>query len=244
MAIQDTVVSAVSFERQMRFFADNGYKCLSLADYRRLQAEAGSTPPGSIVLTFDDGHYSHHHLAFPILKRFGFSATFFVVSGRVDREYHLTTQQMREMISQGMEIGSHGTTHRYLPLLDPHTVEDEICRSKAELEAATGSIINYFAFPGGHHNRHALQLLVSCGYSGACSCLQGLNDQRTDNYLLRRIEIRRRLTDDDLPHLLDPFRMALYRSVDSCKNLTRQVIGIEAYVRLRQRLYHLYPFKR
>ena len=244
LATRGTVVNADMFEEQIRYLVKNGYESISIKDYFDIASYMKSIPPQRIILTFDDGHHSNYRLAFPILKKYGFKATFFIIADRVDQDHHLTRGRIKEMADAGMEIGSHGLTHRYLPLLDHKEIEHEVCESKKILESIMKQPVDYFAFPGGHYNRDSLNLLAHCGYKGACSCLQGLNDLKTNSYLLKRIELRRRFSIDEFRHIFNPAHIAFYKSIDLWKGFIRRSIGLDAYSRLRSRLYNHYIFKR
>lgn len=244
-ATSDTVVHAENFESQIRHLAENGYKTISIREYFELRRQRSAILPKQIIITFDDGHYSNYFLAFPVLQKYGFRATFFIIADRVDHdEYHMTSVQLKKMAEQGMEIGSHGLTHKYLPLMKPGEIEHELWESRKILEAIIQQSVKYFAFPGGHYNQNILKLLTSVGYKGACSCLQGLNSLNTNSYLLKRIEIRKRFSSNDFKHIFDPAHIVFYQCIDFWKGFIRRSIGLSAYTHLRASLYKFYIFKR
>jgi len=243
-ATMDTVVQAKNFENQIRYLAEKGYETISLREYFNLRAKKASFPPKKIIITFDDGHYSNYHIAFPVLQKYGFKATFFVIAEKVDSKYHLTGDQIKEMADKGMEIGSHGLTHNYLPLMEAGKIEYELGESKRYLESVIKKPVDYFAFPGGHYNQNVLELLPLYGYKGTCSCLQGLNDSNTNPYLLKRIEIRNKFSADAFEYVFHPIHIAFYQLIDLGKHLIRRTLGLEAYMRLRKNLYKFYIFKR
>lgn len=241
-AARDTVVHVTEFEKQMRFLWENGYSTVSISEY--LCFTNPSQMRNKIIITFDDGHWSNYFLAWPVLKKYGFTASFFIVGDRIGKPYHMTGPQIRELAGNGMEIGSHGHTHRFLPLLVDKAVEEELMDSKAVLEKVIKKPVPLFAFPGGHYNRKILHMLRECGYSGACSCIQGLNPVHPDPYLLKRIEVRQKTTIKDFSKIFDPTLIFFYQAVDMIKYGIRRMVGLQNYARLRQRLYKLYLFKR
>jgi peptidoglycan/xylan/chitin deacetylase (PgdA/CDA1 family) len=244
-ATSDTVVDAENFESQIRYFAENGYTTISIREYFEFRRRKNPILPKQVIITFDDGHYSNYLLALPVLQKYGFRATFFIIADRVDHnEYHMTSVQLKEMTEQGMEIGSHGLTHKYLPLMEHAEIEHELRESRRLLESIIQQPVEYLAFPGGHYNRNILKLLISAGYKGACSCLQGLNTLNTNPYLLKRIEIRKRFSLDEFEHIFHPAHIAFYQLIDFWKGLIRRSIGLNAYTRLRSKLYKFYIFKR
>jgi peptidoglycan/xylan/chitin deacetylase (PgdA/CDA1 family) len=241
-AARDTVVNVAEFDRQMLFLAESGYSTVSINEY--LSFNDPSQIPHKVIITFDDGHYSNYHLAYPILRKYGFTATFFIVGNRIGRDHYMTEDHILELSDHGMEIGSHGYTHEFLPLMNRSDIRREMEESKTSLEFVIKRSINFFAFPGGHYNREVVELLPVCGYKGACSCLQGLNPLGADPWLLKRIEVRKKTSIKDFLKIFRPTHILLYQLVDKIKLGIRKIVGLEVYARLRQRLYKLYLFKR
>lgn len=243
-ADRDTVVHVGSFEEQIKYLKENNYDAISIRELFLLTKERGPLPPGKIIITFDDGHYSNYRLAYPILLKYGFTGTFFIIGNKVGKPNYLTPEQIREMLEHGMEMGSHSLTHSFLPDLKIEEIEQEFYNSKRILESITGKPVDFFAYPGGHYNRIVLNLLQQSGYHGACSCLQGLNSSKTSQYLLKRIEIRSALTLVEFKNFFNPLNIAFHQSIDLVKNLLKKTIGLNAYSNIRRRYYKYYIFKR
>ena len=70
-----------SFARQMAYLHWLGYKVIALEEALNGLFGGGTLPDRSVVLTFDDGYENFNEYAFPVLKRYGFPATVFLVSG-------------------------------------------------------------------------------------------------------------------------------------------------------------------
>jgi peptidoglycan/xylan/chitin deacetylase (PgdA/CDA1 family) len=71
-------------------------------------------PDRVVVLTFDDSVASHYSVVRPILKRYGFGATFFITEGfsfRTNKQAYLTWEQVKELHDDGFEIGNHTRDH-------------------------------------------------------------------------------------------------------------------------------------
>ena len=67
-----------------------------------------------VVLTFDDSVASHHAVVRPILKRYGFGATFFITEGfsfPTNKQDYMTWAQIAELHRDGFEIGNHTRNH-------------------------------------------------------------------------------------------------------------------------------------
>ena len=85
-----------------------------------LQARRNGSGHGLVGLTFDDGYADFAQHALPVLQAHGFTATAFVVAGRLggdnawvngQRQPLLTDDQLRKVAANGIEIGSHGLSH-------------------------------------------------------------------------------------------------------------------------------------
>ena len=75
-----------SFENQMRYLHQAGYRCLNLKEALHYLKKNGSQPSKAFVLTFDDGFQELYYTVMPILDKFGFTATIFFVTGRAGCE--------------------------------------------------------------------------------------------------------------------------------------------------------------
>ena len=103
-----------------------------------------------VSFTFDDGNLSQIHDFFPTLRKHAFPATFYVVGSQIGMPGKLSEENLRALISEGNEIGSHGWTHRSLLRMGPTDLKDELRRS---LEALRPFGAKTFAYPYGYYNR-------------------------------------------------------------------------------------------
>ena len=73
------------FEEQMKYLYDNGYKTLSMDELYCWYTKKCKYEEKSVVLTFDDGDISIYYLVLPILKKYNFKATSFVIGSEVEK---------------------------------------------------------------------------------------------------------------------------------------------------------------
>lgn len=148
--LEELHVKPAEFEKQMQYLKDNGYTPINFDDIDK--TEHIQKP---VIITFDDGYEDNYTNAYPILKKFGFKATVFVVANFVDNPSILTKNEMKEM-SDLISFQSHTLSHPDLRALKPEEAEKEISESKTKLEAITGKSINAFAYPVGYYNSSVL----------------------------------------------------------------------------------------
>jgi peptidoglycan/xylan/chitin deacetylase (PgdA/CDA1 family) len=127
---------------------------------------AGSDSGSQLVgITFDDGHRSNFECAYPALEQAGLKATFFILPGCVERfPNYLTWSQARQMIAAGHQMQSHGWSHRMLTLCTPRELQEELVRSKQELEDRLGVAVVSLSLPGGRWNEGVIAACASAGY--------------------------------------------------------------------------------
>ena len=78
----DIRVDPPDFERQMAYLARH-YRVLPLDEAIAKLTSGRSLPAKAVAITFDDGYRDNYEHAFPVLRRWGLPATFFVVSAAV-----------------------------------------------------------------------------------------------------------------------------------------------------------------
>ena len=173
----------------MQWLSDNGWHGCAMRDYGL------ATRGKEVFLTFDDGYENNLLYVLPLLRKFGFKSTFFVctrMQGHV-LDWHINDPQplmgadgWQELARNGHEVASHGLTHRRADLLDGSGIQDEIERSRDDLERIIGSVDGY-AYPQGYFNRIAQQVAQQ-NYRYACSTrLRGR--LRQGPWTLKRINI-------------------------------------------------------
>jgi len=187
------------FERQVRYLHEAGYRSISLDDALDRQRSS----PRSVVLTFDDGTEDFWRYARPVLLRYGFTATLFVVTGHVGGRSTwdealgepardlLSWDQLRSLRDEGFEIGSHTQTHRVLLDLDSAQVGQELRGSAETLEKELGQAPAFLAYPRGFYRSEHKKMARDAGYRGACAVILGWGDLRAaDPYALKRMTIK------------------------------------------------------
>jgi peptidoglycan/xylan/chitin deacetylase (PgdA/CDA1 family) len=97
-------ITPASFARQMAMLKQAGFHPISAEQYARFPGgSAKDLPSRPILLTFDDGQLDSYRYADPVLKRFGFRATMFVITDPVDRgnPFYLRWDEFRELRDSG-----------------------------------------------------------------------------------------------------------------------------------------------
>ncbi len=192
-------VTPEKFERQMSCLFKHGYRTIRVEELTNFCKGELHLPGKRMVLSFDDGYRDNLTYAFPILKKYGFSAIIFLVSscvGSVSKwdeggpEPLLNWEEIKEMCRGGVEFGSHGHTHRLLPSLSAEELKKEIEYSKSILEKKLGKAVEFFSYPWGKFDERVKAMVESCGYRASFSTRPGKNGWGEDLFALRRILIR------------------------------------------------------
>ena len=163
------------FEAQMLYLKRRNLRGVSMRELC-LAMNAGNTR-GLVGLTFDDGYEDFLGAALPTLERLGFSATVFVVAGKLGQENDwehrgaprprsrlLGADGVREVSERGAEVGSHSMTHPRLSRLDPETLVYEVRASRRALSEIVGAPVEGFCYPYGDLDGRAVQAARSTGY--------------------------------------------------------------------------------
>jgi peptidoglycan/xylan/chitin deacetylase (PgdA/CDA1 family) len=100
----------------------------------------------AVIITFDDGWASQYTTAKPILDRFGFKATFFIVCSHQGYASYMSWEEVKKLYSEGYDVQSHSMTHRDLVHLSMSDLDYEIAQSKQCL-LEQGISANIFATP-------------------------------------------------------------------------------------------------
>jgi peptidoglycan/xylan/chitin deacetylase (PgdA/CDA1 family) len=169
-------VAPSRFAEQLAWLKRRGLRGVSIGAL--VDAMRAGRPRGLVGITFDDGYVSVLEAALPELRRHGFTATMFIVSGRLSGSNEwdegprwplMSAGQVREVAAAGMEIGSHSTTHVRLAGLDARQLEAQVGDSKASLADLVGAPVRGFAYPYGSMDAAARLAVRDAGYDYACA---------------------------------------------------------------------------
>lgn len=168
-------VTPEQFEHQLRFLRRRGYRPVTLEEWEDARRRSAALSGRPVLVTFDDGLADFAENAWPILRRNGFGAELFVVSGAAggaaewDAHYGRPTPLMdwdclAELSSQGVGIGSHLHRHAALDRLDAATLLDEARRSRETIENRLGISPHAVAPPYGICTSAHGELLARAGF--------------------------------------------------------------------------------
>ncbi|HEV7481974.1 MAG TPA: glycosyltransferase [Solirubrobacterales bacterium] len=166
------------FERQLELLREGGYYSVSFEQWRTALGSRQPPPGKPIVLTFDDGYVDFLEQAAPLLKRYGFSATVFVVAELVGRSNEwdadlgerlplMGWEEIERLARDGFEIGSHSARHLPLVTLDQGRLATDLARSKSLLEERLGTPVTSLSYPFGLHDATVQSVAGACGYEFA-----------------------------------------------------------------------------
>ena len=116
-------ISRQRFAAQLRCLRRLGYRAVPLDEVLDWLGGTGARPRRSVAITFDDGYADTYHVAAPLLERYGYRATVFLVAGRVGQASDWDPQpqgngsplmgwpEARDLARRGFALGSHTLTH-------------------------------------------------------------------------------------------------------------------------------------
>ncbi|WP_211253760.1 sialate O-acetylesterase [Flavobacterium daejeonense] len=148
-------------------------------------SSATSKKRPKIVLTFDDAEITHYRNVAPLLKKYGFNATFFVCefpikkSGQ-ENEY-MTWKQIKELHQQGFEIGNHTGHHKNLTKLSPDDMKKEIAYIDEKCQAFGIPKPVSLAYPGNRNDSISQRIVKEMGYKYARAGGAKNYNPKTDN---------------------------------------------------------------
>jgi peptidoglycan/xylan/chitin deacetylase (PgdA/CDA1 family) len=187
---EDSTVTPQAFEEQMAYLAAHNFHSTSVADLIAYLEQGRPLPENPVIITFDDGWEETYTVGFPILRKYGLSATFFIPANWVENlDGTLSWAQIEEMDRAGMEIGSHTMTHPYLIKSTPEMLTWELENSKARLEKHTSKPVIALAYPFGLYDDNVIQQTKAAGYRAAFTIEPGLWASRDRIFQLPRIDI-------------------------------------------------------
>lgn len=216
-----------SFRSQMEWLKNSGWRGLNVSE--AIQYPAGR----SVGITFDDGCETDLIAAAPVLRDFGFSATFFLTAGFLGTPGYLNAGQVRELDALGFQVGCHSMTHPYLSDLPDPELKREIADAKSLIENIVGHPIEHFSCPGGRYDQRTLRVARQAGFVTVSNSQFYANSPSTNRCELGRVAMLRDLTRDGFAATCQGRGLWKKRLQHEARRSAQRALGNRAYDSLR-----------
>ncbi|MGE5606091.1 MAG: polysaccharide deacetylase family protein [Bacteroidota bacterium] len=216
-------------EGHLQYLKEHGYTPITALEMVEMLANPGQLPEKPVVLTFDDGHKSHYTTVFPLLKKFGYRATFFVYTDVIAEksEKQLTWDELRTMSREGMDIQSHTKSHPRLTQAKKNEsqavylkrLQSEIQGSKGILEEKLEQEVDILAYPYGWFNQTIETMAVEAGYRGIFTVNWGVNSLTENPLRIKRRVMENTMGPEELNQILTaaPLPIEIIQPEDSAR---------------------------
>ncbi|MBN2121410.1 MAG: polysaccharide deacetylase family protein [Candidatus Omnitrophica bacterium] len=232
-------VSCSDFDAQMNYLYTRGYKTVPLDAFNDYITKGLEVFPKSILITIDDGLSDSFDYAYPILKKYKFTAVFFVVVDNIDKPGSLNLEQILEMKDNQMSIQSHTYSHLNLITLKPDEVRTELFVSKRKLEEMISTPVEFLAVPFGKYNSMVVDIAKETGYRGLFTLESGLNISGSNMFTLKRILIVKDMPLAEFAGMLKPSNIYLDGLISAFKANFRKFIGYRNTAIFRKFLFRI-----
>lgn len=214
----DITLKPATFEAQLKTLRDLGYHSITARELVDHQTRGTALPSKPVMITFDDGWRNQYTHARPLLRKYGFKATFFVNPQPITQKYraYMTRDMVVTLAEEGHDIESHTWKHSRLTRKRDQTVEEfqknrvtQLTLADDWIRSTVGTQPVAIAYPYGYYDLEAIGLCQAAGYKAAFTVDEGVADARAwDAFQLKRFTIssaetdrsfRRRLLSGPLP---------------------------------------------
>lgn len=149
-------ISPERFEEHINGLKQAGYRSVLPNQVEEVFYERKAIQDKSLMISFDDTRADHYLTAAPILEKYGYRGTFFIMTVSIGKPGYMTREQIKELADRGHAIGLHTWDHQDLRKILPDQWRIQIEKPKALLEEITGKKISALAYPFGLWNREVI----------------------------------------------------------------------------------------
>jgi peptidoglycan/xylan/chitin deacetylase (PgdA/CDA1 family) len=148
-------------------------------------------------VTFDDGFENFAEIASPELAKRGIPSTVFIIADAVGKAFGpqgrseevMSAQQIRALPTDLVTIGSHTSSHPFLPSLGEEDARREITRSRKQIEEMLNRPTLLFSFPFGGFNQKLVKLCRDAGYRRVFTTLPVWAAKDPDEFVAGRVRV-------------------------------------------------------
>ena len=225
------------FKNHMGYLFDKGYHTISCDDL----IENHVRDEKQCVLTFDDGLAGNYQFARPILDKYDFKATIFVVVDGISTERFMTWKQLAELAENGFLIQSHTMTHADLSRLSDREKLYELSESKKSIEKNVGREVKYLSLPFGSGDTKVFQIAGDLGYKAIFTSSFYQMNMNCLPAIYGRIPIKSSDSEQSYKKLLSKKYTQLQRKMITAlmKNGIKRIVGLNNYRKVYRLVYKI-----
>jgi peptidoglycan/xylan/chitin deacetylase (PgdA/CDA1 family) len=150
-----------------------------------------------VGVTFDDGFENFAAIASPELEKRNIPSTVFIIADAVGKAFGpagrpenvMSAQQVRTLPANLVTVGSHTSSHPFLPLLGEGDARREIAQSRTQIEEMLHRQALLFSFPFGGFNNRLVELCRDAGYRRVFTTLPLLAFGDSDEFVAGRVRV-------------------------------------------------------
>ena len=152
------VVTPAQFESQMKALKAGGWHSITSRTLYEMVTAKVPIEAKTFVITFDDGRDDGYNYAFPIMKKYGFVGTYYIITSRINdtSSRYLNTTELQTLTEAGDEIANHTVGHVSLSAGSYTTDRTQIRRANDFIESAVGIRPISLAYPYGDCDTDAM----------------------------------------------------------------------------------------
>jgi len=184
-------------QQEIEWLHAHGFHTINFGQLYAAMYHGYTLPSQPILLTFDDGYESVYFKVFPLLKKYHYQATLFIIAGFTHDQPNrhkqfpaLTVSELQEMQESGLvDIEDHTMYHRNLASLGTVDAKYEIVGSMRILQNIVHHPMVIFCYPDGGYTSETISLVKNAGYLLAVSQTGGYANLNNGPYTLDRISV-------------------------------------------------------
>ena len=194
------ILSVEKFEEHMKFLYDNKFYAACAEELEMYIKGELVLPERSVVITFDDGYQSAATRAYPILKKYGFQASIFIVTRLIGEKGDRVFLNWSDIKKCGDVFTYHSHTHnKHKRRADGRTefvagayadIVEDLQYSKEMLNTS------YLAYPHGQVGKYSKKELEEAGFRMAFGVKEGYARRDSDKLELPRFLITPQVMPD------------------------------------------------
>lgn len=226
-------ISRHRFHAHLEAVRASGLPVLTAAESLRAERD-------HVVITFDDGWAGSLSIGVECLAAAGMRGTFYVTRDRVGTSGFADPATLLAAAKAGMELGTHGCSHRLLGVQPEPVVREELTQAKSYLEDLLGAPVMAGSAPGGSWSAAVARVAREAGYASLSVSLPGAHRLGDDPFQVRRLAVRAS-TGADVIARWSRFSVAREVVRHDVFDFARRILGAERYARVRRRLLGTVP---